>query len=1432
MPYSPRRTHGTEEYGIINAMKTIKARLVALCAVSLFCALADAAPLVQAHRGGRGEYDDNAKGGFVRSLERGIRGFETDVRFTKDHKLVIMHDSSVSRTTDGKGTVEEMTLAEIRKCRINNCSEPVPTAEEVMSTLRGRKDTFIELEMKAYPTNPFYTPKVLEAYCRALNAAARRILEPGTYAFTCFNTNTLIMMRKVDPKAKLGYIMGGGLTDEHLKTARSIGCVSVAPSLRKTSKEMVDRAHAMGMTVCLWMAQNAADYAEAEAKGADRVTSDYPMLLQDRVRGKRKKLVCMDLDATLCQHRSPIPAENFKALKALEAKYKCIMVGAGNAPRIYRQMGNYPIDIVANYGMQESTVTNGEFRIVRAVTNTVDRKFFREKTDYLRQKYGYTEYEGEPLEFHASGMVTFGLLGTKPAAEHKVAFDPDRKKRRAMYKEVCEIFKDFSVYIGGSTSFDFAGPQYNKYDATLSWALRHGYTLEDIVFIGDDFADGGGDSHVRIKGMDHLVVTDFRKFPQVVSVLLKDETDAAACKASAAPAGLDGKKIAARFPVISQDKMQWHLRTKFTMDGCEAWVVEPDVPAPDGRWAWCMEWPTAFQDRVGVRALLAAGYRWVTFNPASKTVYSGNQNDEMIAKRRAFQKFLVEELGYAKKCCLIGMSWGGYYSVRYASTHPDCVAAAYLDAPLLDFTTSSMYTAPSSASATKEKLRQYYPFITDSYVGADDPFQSVNRAEPIAKAGIPLLILYGGVDTVVPPEKNCLRFAEAFEKAGGDLMMERRGRYGHHPHGVEPNEVQRIVNFFNRAYDKEAKRAAAAAADPAGALSLIVPKPVKVQAREGFAGEEALRRVEVTCGKVPGAPADVADEAYVMEVLPNFIKVTVATPKGERYARVTLAQLVKLTGGKLPCCTITDWPAMRWRGYMNDCGRNYLALDGVKAILDMMGKYKLNLFHWHLADYHGWRLESKKYPQLNRKEAFLRQIGKFYTQKEFREIVRYAAERGITVMPELDVPGHTLAFRRGMGIDSMAAPGTDKVISDLFEELCSLTSPEEMPFVHIGTDEVRVKAEFCDESWPTLWARTLNRAGRKAVVWAPGKPIDPSCDVVDMAWYDNHVTNTVNQAFDAARMYNASWTPFEVLAYAAFRKPCRWNIAGGRKLGAITCTWHDDNVGDDTLKLFKECMVFPSIVAMGDNFWSGRAADEPGCIVRMPKPGTPQFALVEDLERRMLAQRDLALADFPHPFQVVAQTAMRWRVTECATGKVLLDDAPQGTLRLTLRYNKDGGIAAHVKGRVAAETWIWAPSDIACGAWIDLAAINGVYGRLVMPHTPARGEWNAFGGKVELNGAELPPPEWKQPGMTSTTKAIREQDVPYSTDLLEKPLVDEMPGLRDPYPIRLKKGWNHVKISTEVKDGDRCITFVPMLGTTTRPREVPGLKYRSSPPQK
>jgi len=477
-------------------------------------------PLIQSHRGGRYEYEDNAAGGFARSLKRGIRGFETDVRFTKDRQLVIMHDNKVDRTTDGTGVVEEMTLAEVRKCRLQASSEPVPTLAEVLAVFKGRDDVFVELEMKPR-LGGFYTPEVLEEYCRKLDETARGMMADGTYAFTSFDVTVLATMRKVAPNAPTAIIFSEALADRHLELARSLGCCGVSPYLKGTSKEMVDRAHAQGFSVCLWMVQDAAQYAEAKAKGADRVTSDYPHLLDCANRGDRKKLVAMDLDATLCQHRSPIPEQNLAALKALERRYKCIMVGAGNAPRIYRQMGNYPIDIVGNYGMQVAEAADGNFRIVKAVTNTVDKAFFRRETDRLRAKYGYTEYEGNPLEFHASGMVTFGLLGTAPSAEHKVRFDPDRRKRRAMYPEVCDVFRDYSVYIGGSTSFDFAGPQYNKYDATLNWAKEHGYALEDIVFIGDDFADGGGDSHVRIRDMDHIVIKDYKNFAKAVEVLLK-----------------------------------------------------------------------------------------------------------------------------------------------------------------------------------------------------------------------------------------------------------------------------------------------------------------------------------------------------------------------------------------------------------------------------------------------------------------------------------------------------------------------------------------------------------------------------------------------------------------------------------------------------------------------------------------------------------------------------------------------------------------------------------------------------------------------------------------------------------------------------------------------------------------------------------------------
>lgn len=223
-----------------------------------------------------------------------------------------------------------------------------------------------------------------------------------------------------------------------------------------------------------------------------------------------KRLICFDLDGTLTQHRTPLEDKNRAVLDRLAAKYKLLMVGAGATARIWNQMGQYPIDILGNYGMEESKAIDGKYVLVREDVSPVDQAFFREKIEYLREKYGYTEYKGESVEFHASGMVTFPLLGTKADIADKLAFDPTREKRKVLYPEVLELFGDFTVYIGGSSSFDFSAKQYNKYDAIMRYARENGYTQDEILYVGDDFGDGGGDSHVRIYGMDYVEVTDYR----------------------------------------------------------------------------------------------------------------------------------------------------------------------------------------------------------------------------------------------------------------------------------------------------------------------------------------------------------------------------------------------------------------------------------------------------------------------------------------------------------------------------------------------------------------------------------------------------------------------------------------------------------------------------------------------------------------------------------------------------------------------------------------------------------------------------------------------------------------------------------------------------------------------------------------------------------
>ena len=268
------------------------------------------------------------------------------------------------------------------------------------------------------------------------------------------------------------------------------------------------------------MEQSTPEQVKAWYDGASCLSEEYTKAHAAELRAQ-KKLLVFDLDGTLSNHRTPMPEESRALLDALGKKYHLVMCGAGNVARVFNQMGNYPIELIGNYGMMEAKVENGELVVTKQIVTEVDKEFFLRETNRLREKYGYTEYAGEPIEWHPSGMVTFALIGTKAKREDKHVFDPDRAKRRVMYPEVLEIFKDYTVFIGGSTSFDIVAKQYNKYDATMEYAKRHGYTKEQILFFGDDMGDGGGDSHVRLGGMDYIHVLDYTRVAEMAAFLLE-----------------------------------------------------------------------------------------------------------------------------------------------------------------------------------------------------------------------------------------------------------------------------------------------------------------------------------------------------------------------------------------------------------------------------------------------------------------------------------------------------------------------------------------------------------------------------------------------------------------------------------------------------------------------------------------------------------------------------------------------------------------------------------------------------------------------------------------------------------------------------------------------------------------------------------------------
>ena len=235
------------------------------------------------------------------------------------------------------------------------------------------------------------------------------------------------------------------------------------------------------------------------------------------------KVVAMDLDGTLTQHKQALDKAHNDVLNALGKKYKLLMAGAGQVMRIFNQMEHYPIDIIGNYGLQFG-VYNKETKNMDILRDeqiaTADKEDIEKRVTYLREKYGYTEFAGDNVEYHPSGCLTFPLLGTKAKSEDKLSFDPDRVKRRKIYDDVVNTFSDYVVFVGGSSSFDMAPKPYNKYYALDLYCKENNLSHDNVVYIGDDYGLGGNDESVYKSDFPYLTIDDYRDFPEIVKVLL------------------------------------------------------------------------------------------------------------------------------------------------------------------------------------------------------------------------------------------------------------------------------------------------------------------------------------------------------------------------------------------------------------------------------------------------------------------------------------------------------------------------------------------------------------------------------------------------------------------------------------------------------------------------------------------------------------------------------------------------------------------------------------------------------------------------------------------------------------------------------------------------------------------------------------------------
>lgn len=579
----------------------------------------------------------------------------------------------------------------------------------------------------------------------------------------------------------------------------------------------------------------------------------------------------------------------------------------------------------------------------------------------------------------------------------------------------------------------------------------------------------------------------------------------------------------------------------------------------------------------------------------------------------------------------------------------------------------------------------------------------------------------------------------------------------------------------------------------------MLSTPVLQQEWEAFIAEmggtvspKATAVIEVKLlPSLPEIPMN-RDEAYRLNVTRKRITVEAVTEQGVYRAMQTLRQLAEKKNSKtqIQGAEIVDWPAFRVRGFMQDVGRSYISLEELKREIAVLAKFKINVFHWHLTENQSWRLESKIFPMLNDSANTTRMPGKYYTLEEAKELVAFCKEHHMTLIPEIDMPGHSAAFIRTFRHD-MQSPEGMKILKLLLDEVCETF---DVPYLHIGTDEV----QFTNPRFVPEMVSYVRSKGKKVISWNPGWHYKPGEIDMTQLWSYRGKAQEGIPAIDSRFHYLNHFDTFGDIV-ALYNSRIYNKEQGSNDLaGTILAIWNDRLI-DSEWDMIIENNFYPNMLAVAERAWKGGGTeyfDKNGTI--LPTDGQSElFKNFADFERRLLWHKEHTFAGYP--FAYVRQTNVKWNITDAFPngGDLTKSFPPEESLQDSYTYegktyNVRPAIGAgiylrHVWGTFVpgfykepeenhtayAYTYVYSPKEQTAGLWVEFQN----YSRSEADLPPLQGKWDYKESRIWINEQEVLPPVWT---VTHRTKSN------------EITLGNENCVVRPPLEVRLQKGWNKV----------------------------------------